>query len=663
MAAPQPSTAPTSFVSSSLYVGDLSAEVSEHHLFDLFSKVGHVVSVRINRDAHSRRSLGYAYVNFAKPEDADRALDTLNYTPILGVPCRLMWCHRDPSLRRSGVGNVFVSGLDPSVDNKMLHDTFSAFGNILSCKVAVDGEGKSRGHGFVHFETEEAAAKAIRDANNMPVAGKPITVVSFQARKKTAEDLNRLFTDVFVKNLEDSVDDAKLAELFAPFGKITKHCVARDPDGKSRCFGWVNYETPDQARAAVEGLNGKKMGTKEVYVGRAQKRAERQAALKAQYEQFQGSNVYVKNLDDSFEDKKLQQLFTPYGTITSAKVMRDEAGNSRGFGFVCFSTPEEAMKAIQNMNNQIIGQKKLFVALAQRKEDRVRSLESWFNYRQQGGPGAYGRVPRMDAAMPGPPQVFPAGMYFAPGQPAPYPGQPGPGVPRGGPYFLQPPMPFPVGAPYPPQVAVAAAAAAPPTGPGRAPRQPRPAGRGVPPPPAGGPGGPMVPGKAPMGAPAPAGRAGSRNFKYTPNVRNAEPAAVAVPVMAPVPVAPAVPAPVPAVPAPVVPAPAAPVAPVNPDAPISAQDIERLVKADPSEQRQLIGERLYPLIARTHGDQAGKITGMLLEMDSSELLALLESREELDVKVKEAYEVLVAAQKEEEATAAAHPAPVAAPPS
>lgn len=57
----------------------------------------------------------------------------------------LFYClQRDPSLRKSGVGNVFVKNLAPTVDNKGLFDTFSVFGNILSCKVATDDQGSSK---------------------------------------------------------------------------------------------------------------------------------------------------------------------------------------------------------------------------------------------------------------------------------------------------------------------------------------------------------------------------------------------------------------------------------------------------------------------------------------------------------------------------------------
>lgn len=50
---------------------------------------------------------------------AERALDTMNFTTIKDQACRIMWSQRDPSLRRSGVGNIFVKNLDETVDNKV----------------------------------------------------------------------------------------------------------------------------------------------------------------------------------------------------------------------------------------------------------------------------------------------------------------------------------------------------------------------------------------------------------------------------------------------------------------------------------------------------------------------------------------------------------------
>lgn len=67
-----------------------------------------------------------------------------------------------------------------------------------------------------------------------------------------------------------------------------------------------------------------------------------------------------------------------------------------------------------------------------------------------------------------------------------------------------------------------------------------------------------------------------------------------------------------------------------------------LAAAPPNEQKQMLGERLFPLIQSMHAELAGKITGMLLEIDNSELVHMLEHQESLKNKVEEAVAVLQA---------------------
>lgn len=70
-----------------------------------------------------------------------------------------------------------------------------------------------------------------------------------------------------------------------------------------------------------------------------------------------------------------------------------------------------------------------------------------------------------------------------------------------------------------------------------------------------------------------------------------------------------------------------------------------LAAAQPAEQKQMLGERLFPLIELMYPNLAGKITGMLLEIDNSELLHMLEHKESLNAKAEEAVAVLQAHQK------------------
>ena len=448
--------------SASLYVGELNPSVNEATLFEIFSPIGQVSSIRVCRDAVSKKSLGYAYVNYHKYEDGEKAIEELNYNPIEGRPCRIMWSQRDPSARRSGDGNIFIKNLHPAIDNKALHDTFSAFGKILSCKVATDEFGQSNFFGFFHYETAEAAEAAIENVNGMLLNDREVFVgkhISKKDRESKFEEMKANFTNIYVKNIDLNYSEESFEKLFSPFGKITSIYLEKDQDGKSKGFGFVNFEDHESAVKAVEELNDKEINGQKIYVGRAQKKRERLEELKKQYEavrleklaKYQGVNLFVKNLDDTIDSEKLEEEFKPFGTITSAKVMVDEAGKSKGFGFVCFTTPEEATKAITEMNTRMINGKPLYVALAQRKDVRRSQLEQQIQARNQ--------MRMQNAAaggLPGqfiPPMFYGQQGFFPPNGRgnAPYPG-PNPQMMmrgRGQPFPEQWPRPGPNGQPVP----------------------------------------------------------------------------------------------------------------------------------------------------------------------------------------------------------------------
>ncbi|MCO5607335.1 hypothetical protein L7F22_061530 [Adiantum nelumboides] len=234
--------------------------------------------IRVCRDAVTRRSLGYAYVNFLNAADGERAMEQLNYSLIRGRPCRIMWSQRDPALRRTGQGNIFIKNLDETIDNKALHDTFSAFGQILSCKVAI-GENGSLGYGFVHYETNEAAENAIIHVNGMLLNDKKVFVghhVPKKERVAKIEEAKARFTNVYAKNIETSVTQEEFEELFKKFGPVTSCILSIDEEGSSRGFGFVNYEEHDDAQTAVNELHDSDYKGQKLFVARAQKKSERE---------------------------------------------------------------------------------------------------------------------------------------------------------------------------------------------------------------------------------------------------------------------------------------------------------------------------------------------------------------------------------------------------
>eukprot|EP01092_Planopodium_desertum_P006116 TRINITY_DN2526_c0_g3_i1.p1 TRINITY_DN2526_c0_g3~~TRINITY_DN2526_c0_g3_i1.p1 ORF type:complete len:566 (+),score=150.86 TRINITY_DN2526_c0_g3_i1:61-1758(+) len=556
--------------SASLYVGDLPSDISEGTLFELFKQAGPLTSIRVCRDTITRRSLGYAYVNYHSAADADKALDSFNGFEIKGKPCRVMWVQRDPSLRKSGVGNVFIKNLDKKIDHKALYDTFSKFGAILSCKVSLGENNESKGFGFVHYERQADADKAIAEVNGKELLGKIVSVCNFIPRKDRSSTNSRdKFTNTYVKDFPLEWDEAKLTELFGPFGEIKNVHLPRSADGKSKGFGFVNYASHESAAKAVAELHGKEIGPegakKKLYVARFQKKAERMAELRRrkdeimqrQYEKWRGTNLYIKNIDDSIDEARLEKEFSAFGKINSYTIMKDEKNStSKGFGFVCYSSPEEAERAISEMHGKMLGVKPLYVALAQRRDERRAQLEMHHQRKKH----------------------IPAGMYPPVGGPVYYGGPPPPG-------FFPTGMPNRRGAPwapsYPPYAMPIPGAGVPPAGPGRKPRT----------------------GGRPSG-PAPI------------------PAAAAAPVAAPT---------------------------AEP-----TLTLEVLKSLAPETQNQILGERLYTVIATSQPERVGKITGMLLERYKNapeEILKLLDTPNLLAERVGEAVVVLEhheKAQKEAE---------------
>lgn len=709
--------------SASLYVGELDQAVTEAMLFELFSSIGQVASIRVCRDAVTRRSLGYAYVNYNNTADGERALEELNYTIIKGRPCRIMWSQRDPLLRKTGQGNVFIKNLDTAIDNKALHDTFAAFGNILSCKVAQDEHGDSKGYGFVHYETGEAATNAIKHVNGMLLNEKKVFVghhIPRKDRDSKFDEMKANFTNIYVKNIQSDVSDDDLRELFEKYGEVTSAAIARDSEsGKSRGFGFVNFIKHEEAAKAVEELNDKDFKGQSLYVGRAQKKHEREEELRKQHEaaraekssKYQGVNLYVKNLNDDIGDDELREIFAAAGTITSAKVMRDTGlertespegeknkdgnketeketqaedaekkdedqedkskkenvkptkrplGKSKGFGFVCFSNPDEATKAVAEFNSKMVHGKPLYVAVAQRKDIRKNQLEASIQARNQirmqqtaaaaGMPQQQFMQPAMfygpgqqPAFMPPNAAAGRGGMPFAAQQGVMLPGMqggragqfPGMQAPQGGrggqqmppnafgmpgqmPFGAMPqagPGGFPNGMGYPQALAQVQASLGRGGQGGRGQMSGVPGMQGMP--------------QQMMGLPGMRGRDGRPQYPAQPgrggmgmNMGVESRQMGGFPQQSRGPMGPLM----------------GQQSQMQP-APSASVTLETITSAPPNGQKQLLGEALYPRIQTLQPELAGKITGMLLEMDNSELFGLVDDNDKLREKVHDALNV------------------------
>ncbi|GMH09878.1 hypothetical protein Nepgr_011719 [Nepenthes gracilis] len=587
----------------SLYVGDLHPDITDGQLFDAFSEFKSLASVRVCRDSSSGKSLRYGYVNFIAPLDAIHAIEMKNHTVLNGKTIRVMWSHRDANARKSGVGNVFVKNICDSIDSMKLQEMFAKFGDISSCKVVTTEDGKSKGYGFVQFVSEDSANVAIEKLNGETVGGKQIYVGKFL--RKSDRDLTNpdiKYTNLYIKNFDSDITEEVLQEKFSQFGNVISLVVIKNENGASKGFGFVNFDNPDDAKQAMEVMNGSQLGSKSLYVARAQKKAEREQILRRVFEEKRkekilkcmGSNVYIKNIKDDVNDEELRELFSQCGSITSTKLMRDDKGISKGFGFVCYCTPDEAIKAVSTFHGYMFHQKPLYVAIAQRKEARQAQLQL------QHAQHIAGLAVPSTTVLPG---GYPPLYYTASGAVSQIPTQQGliyqplgvnPGW-KGNGFAPAPRIAFqPSPVPLIPNV--------------RHKRQNR-----------GRMNGHAFPqngeSKSVVASEKSTNQQKAGQVKYAPNrwreVNKASGAS------------------------------SPSLSSDETGSPGSKTLSSMLAAATPQKQKQILGERLYPLVHKHRPDLVAKITGMLLEMDNSELLLLLESPESLAAKVKEAVQVLL----------------------
>lgn len=171
-----------------LYVGDLSDHVTEEILMELFMQVGPVVHVNIPRDRITNRANGYGFVEFRTEEDARYASAIMDGVRLFGTPIKTGATPTADSEIDVGA-KLYVGNLAEDVNDLLLHSLFSRFGNIQTCRVVVDPQsGKTRGHGFVSYDSFEAADEAKRQMHGQFVCNRSITVTyAYKADSKRGE--------------------------------------------------------------------------------------------------------------------------------------------------------------------------------------------------------------------------------------------------------------------------------------------------------------------------------------------------------------------------------------------------------------------------------------------------------------------------------------------
>ena len=202
----------------------------------------------------------------------------------------------------------------------------------------------------------------------------------------------RIFTNVYINNIDTSVDESTLRTLCEQKGgKVVSLVIIRDSTTKASLgYGFCSFSTHAEAKRAVANLTNTLVGSKRITLSRASSKSERARFLSSvrqqqqqQQQQQNGNgnsnvsecpNVYVKGLAADEEEEGLRKMFMRFGPIINVRVMRSAQGKSRGFGFVSFKNPQDAARAVAEMNRTCVGTQTLGVSFYEPKNVRRERL-------------------------------------------------------------------------------------------------------------------------------------------------------------------------------------------------------------------------------------------------------------------------------------------------
>ncbi|XP_076279232.1 ELAV-like protein 1 isoform X5 [Lasioglossum baleicum] len=344
-----------------LIVNYLPQSMTQDEIRSLFSSIGDVESCKLIRDKLTEndeeqgsfnhcdgQSLGYGFVNYQRPEDAEKAINTLNGLRLQNKTIKVSYAR--PSSEAIKGANLYVSGLPKNMTQLDLENLFSSYGRIITSRILCDNitepipTGLSKGVGFIRFDQRVEAEKAIQELNGSIPKGssEPITVKFANNPSNNNKAIPPL--------------TAYLApQATRRFGGPIHH-----PTGRFRYIPLSPLSSTGKAMLAInKGLQRYSPLAGDLLAN---------SMLPGNAMNGSGWCIFVYNLAPETEENVLWQLFGPFGAVQSVKVIRDlQTNKCKGFGFVTMTNYDEAVVAIQSLNGYTLGNRVLQVSFKTNK--------------------------------------------------------------------------------------------------------------------------------------------------------------------------------------------------------------------------------------------------------------------------------------------------------
>ena len=362
-----------------LFISELPDNIIDSELQDFFAEYKndiHMMQIDRNQkmyDLFNTRK-PKATIIFKTHEKAEEARNKLNMRRLKGKALNIMWHERDNSIRYNNKANIFVKGISLNANPREVYELFAKFGEIISAKICEDEDGNLLGYGYINYYNLDSAENAIANLNKTKFKDSELEVEHFQKKNERLQ-VPQENSSIYIKNIPNKYSKIEdLKELFSKYGKIVFSKVFQDSN--ERPFAIIVFAEAQNAKKAKEEMNDKKLDEKDevgLYVDLLQKKSERKRMLTTKIgdinnklnQEFKNCNLHIKNLPYDLTEEKLKEIFSKCGEVKSVKIdkfilqtkINDkfvESEESKGFGYVCFTSEEAARKAKEEFNGKTL---------------------------------------------------------------------------------------------------------------------------------------------------------------------------------------------------------------------------------------------------------------------------------------------------------------------
>ncbi|NXF50378.1 NUCL protein, partial [Oceanites oceanicus] len=368
----------------SLFVGNLvpakEYEELKTGIREFFGKKNiEVLDVRIGA---SKR---FGYVDFSSAEDLDKALQ-LNGKKLMGLEIKLEKAKSKETMKENkkerDARTLFVKNLPYRLTEDEMRDVFE---NAQEIRIVMNKEGNSKGMAYVEFKTEAEANKALEEKQGTEIDGRAM-VIDFTGEKSHQEHQKgggeRESKTLIVNNLSYAASEETLQELFKKASSIK---MPQTNQGRPKGYAFVEFPTTEDAKEALNSCNNTEIEGRAIrleFSSPAWQKGNTNA--RGGFNQ-QSKTLFVRGLSEDTTEETLRESFE--GSVSARIVTDRDTGSSKGFGFVDFSSPEDAKAAKEAMEDGEIDGNKVILDFAKPKGEFQRGGGFGGGFGGRGGRG------------------------------------------------------------------------------------------------------------------------------------------------------------------------------------------------------------------------------------------------------------------------------------